>query len=83
MNRYPTMAISNHGEITLPAELRSRHGWRDGTTLLAIETQGRVMLATRPELEKLVRAQLGARSTVAELIKERRAASVAEDLPAG
>ncbi|HEY5320530.1 MAG TPA: AbrB/MazE/SpoVT family DNA-binding domain-containing protein [Galbitalea sp.] len=77
------MTISNRGEIALPAELRSRHGWRAGTTLLAIETQGRVMLTTRPELENLVRAQLGDRSLVAELIKERRAASVGEDLAAG
>jgi bifunctional DNA-binding transcriptional regulator/antitoxin component of YhaV-PrlF toxin-antitoxin module len=77
------MTISNRGEITLPPELRSGHGWHDGTTLLAIETQGRVVLATRPELEKLVRAQLAKGDMAAELIEERRAASFAEDSAAG
>jgi bifunctional DNA-binding transcriptional regulator/antitoxin component of YhaV-PrlF toxin-antitoxin module len=65
--------------VVLPVELRQHREWPEGTVLLALETEHGVVLTTRPELEKLVRAQLAGTDLVGELIEERRAASLAED----
>jgi len=29
--------ISNHGRITIPAELRSKYGWKDGDKVLIVD----------------------------------------------
>jgi AbrB family looped-hinge helix DNA binding protein len=73
------MRVGNKGRVVLPAELRQRRNWSEGTVLLALETETGVVLTTRDELEKLVRAQLAGGDLVTELLEKRRAESLRED----
>lgn len=73
------MRVGDRGRIVLPAELRQRRNWPEGTTLVAVETDRGVILTRRDELESLVRDQLAGRDVVAELLEERRAAAARED----
>jgi bifunctional DNA-binding transcriptional regulator/antitoxin component of YhaV-PrlF toxin-antitoxin module len=73
------MTVGDRGRVVLPVELRQHREWGEGTTLLAIETERGVILATRIELEALVRAQLAGPSMVDDLLADRRAASRRED----
>jgi AbrB family looped-hinge helix DNA binding protein len=73
------MRVGDRGRIVLPAELRQRRNWPEGTTLVAVETDRGVILTRRDELESLVRDQLAGRDVVAELLEERRSAAVRED----
>ena len=79
MSGTHAMVVGDRGRVVLPIELRQSREWAEGTTLLAIETERGVVLTTRAELEKLVRAQLGDADLVGELLAERRAASAEED----
>jgi bifunctional DNA-binding transcriptional regulator/antitoxin component of YhaV-PrlF toxin-antitoxin module len=63
----------------LPAELRQRRNWPEGTTLVAVDTERGVILTSRDELEKIVREQLAGSDVVTTLLDERRAASLRED----
>lgn len=71
--------VGDRGRAVLPAELRQRRRWPEGTTLIAVETERGVVLATREELEGLVREQLSGTDLVAELLAERRSAASRED----
>ncbi len=73
------MRVGDRGRLVLPAGLRQRRNWTEGTTLVAIETEHGVVLTEQDELEKLVRDQLAGKDVVKELIEERRRAAAAED----
>ena len=73
------MRVGDRGRVVLPAELRERRNWSEGTTLIAVETDGGVILTRRDELEQLVRAQLTGVDLVTTLIEERRLAATSED----
>ncbi|MCY7405084.1 MAG: AbrB/MazE/SpoVT family DNA-binding domain-containing protein [Cryobacterium sp.] len=73
------MRVGDRGRVVLPAAMRERRNWAEGTTLIAIETKRGVILTTRAELERLVREQLAGTDVVAALLEERRASSVRED----
>jgi bifunctional DNA-binding transcriptional regulator/antitoxin component of YhaV-PrlF toxin-antitoxin module len=75
-----TMSVGDRGRVVLPAELRHAKGWVEGTLLIAYETEQGVVIATRDEILRRVRAQLvGAPSLVDELLAERRSAAAEED----
>lgn len=80
MSGTHVFTIGDRGRVVLPADLRQRRGWPDGTTLIAVETERGVVIATRDELEGIVAAQLAGPSLVDELLEERRAAARLEDL---
>ncbi|MFT4221148.1 MAG: AbrB/MazE/SpoVT family DNA-binding domain-containing protein [Microbacterium sp.] len=63
----------------MPAPLRERQRWEQGTPLLFIETERGVLLVTREQAKQLVREQLSGDSLVDELIAERRRAAAVED----
>ncbi|GAB2512357.1 hypothetical protein GCM10027267_05990 [Paramicrobacterium agarici] len=63
----------------MPAELRRRQRWDQGTPLLVIEADDGVILATREQATKMIREQLAGTSLVDELLTERRATSRDED----
>jgi bifunctional DNA-binding transcriptional regulator/antitoxin component of YhaV-PrlF toxin-antitoxin module len=65
--------------LVIPAELRQRKHWTEGTILVAVETEHGVILTGRSELEDIVRRQLAGTDVVAELIEERREAAARED----
>ena len=73
------IAVGDRGRLVIPAELRQRKHWVEGTPLVAIETDNGVILTGRAELEQLVRAQLAGTDVVTKLIEERRAEALRED----
>lgn len=62
----------------IPAGLRERQQWQQGTPLL-IETAHGVVLATRDQAKAIVRAQLAGADLVASLVADRRTAAARED----
>ena len=72
--------LGDRGRLVVPAELRTRQGWRQGDPLLFMETPDGVVLMTREQAKVLIRRQLAGRSLVEELMAERRAAAAREDL---
>jgi AbrB family looped-hinge helix DNA binding protein len=75
-----SLQVGNKGRVVIPAALRERHGWSEGTILIAFETVEGVVVSSRDELERYVRDKLkGGPDVVAELIAERRVASLIED----
>ena len=73
------MRMGERGRVVLPAALRQRRNWSEGTILVAVETHRGVVLAGRDELESLVREQLRGEDVVGALIEERRLAASRED----
>lgn len=71
--------MGDRGRMVVPAELRARQKWDQGDTLLFIETERGVILATRQQALTLMREQLSGPSLVDELIRERREAAAVED----
>lgn len=79
MDTTRTAVLGDRGRLVVPADLRARQGWEQGTPLLFIETERGVVVATRDQAKSLIRAQLGDGSLVDELLAERRAAARAEE----
>lgn len=76
--------MGNKGRIVLPVEIRQRHGWDEGTVLIAVEhDDGSVSLHSRDELLAEVRRELSNSELVEPLLAERRAASKLEDAGLG
>ena len=73
------MRVGDRGRVVLPAGLRQRRNWPEGTTLIAVETERGVILTRRDELESLVRDQLAGVDVVSELLEERRVIARHED----
>jgi len=67
------MTVGNKGRVVLPADVRARHGWGEGTTLIAIETGDGIRIMDREQALKLVRAQFAGTNVVDDLIAERHA----------
>lgn len=75
-----TVTMGDRGRLVIPAELRERAGLAEGTPLVLLETPTGLVLLTRPQLQKLVRADLEGLDLVGELLAERRAEAAAEDV---
>lgn len=59
--------------------MQERTGWREGTQLVLLETDGGAVLLTRRQLRDRVREELAELDLVGELLADRRRASVVED----
>lgn len=79
MSGTTSMRVGDRGRVVLPAGLRQRRNWPEGTILIAVETERGVVLTRRDELERLVREQLAGSDPVADLMEERRLAASRED----
>ncbi|MFV0433569.1 MAG: AbrB/MazE/SpoVT family DNA-binding domain-containing protein [Leucobacter sp.] len=75
---YP-VSLGDRGRLVVPAALRERLRWAQGTPLLFIETAQGVVLASREQAKQVLRSQLGGASLVDELMSERRSAAEVED----
>jgi bifunctional DNA-binding transcriptional regulator/antitoxin component of YhaV-PrlF toxin-antitoxin module len=64
----------------VPAEIRERAGLREGTPMVMIESPDGLVLLTREQLKRRVRADLAGLDLVDELLAERRAQAQAEDV---
>lgn len=69
------LAMGDRGRLVVPVELRERLHLEPGTPMLLVETDDGLVLATREQARRLLRAQLGGQSLVEQLIADRRAAA--------
>lgn len=76
---YP-VTMGDRGRLVVPSALRQRMHLEPGTSLVMIETELGVVLATREQLKKLVRSQLQGLDLVDELLKDRRRQAAADDV---
>jgi AbrB family looped-hinge helix DNA binding protein len=71
--------MGDRGRLVIPAELRARQHWDQGSRLLMIETSGGVILVTREQAKALVRSQLEGADLLGALLADRREAAASED----
>ena len=69
--------MGERGRVVIPAEIRARHRWAQGTPLVAIDTEHGVQLMAQEDLLSALQGSLRGRETVAEFLAERRAAAAA------
>ena len=75
--RSYTLAVGDQGQLDLPAQLRSAHGWSPGEEVIALDSPGGVLLFSLPEaLEHVRNASM---VSVDEFLAGRRAEKVAEE----
>ena len=74
-----SVAMGDRGRLVVPAELRERLHLEVGSVLLLIETEQGVVMTTREQATRLLRAQLGGDSLVEQLLEDRRTAAATED----
>ena len=73
------IVVGDRGRIVVPAEMRERTGWVEGTPLVLLETPGGAVLLTRDQLRARVRDELSGLDLVGDLLADRRRAAATED----
>jgi len=75
------MTVGNKGRVVLPADVRSRFGWDEGTVLIAFETESGFEIMDRAEALRRVRAEFAGKGKelLEELFAERRAEAARDD----
>lgn len=73
------VTMGDRGRLVVPAAIRERHGWEQGSVLVLLDSDSGVVFMTRDQLRKTVRRELAGPSLVKELLAERRASAAAED----
>lgn len=71
--------MGDRGRLVVPAELRSKVGLSEGSSVVLLDTPGGVVLVNREQLKALVRADLEGLDLVTELVAERRSQAAVED----
>ena len=64
----------------VPAGIRARSELSEGTPLVLLDTPGGIVLMTRAQLRARVRNELAGLELIDELLRDRRAATDAEDI---
>lgn len=67
------ITVGDRGRFVLPVEIRERHGWTPGTSLVAIDTDAGLVVMSVEEGLAWMRRRLEGRDVVSELLAERRA----------
>jgi bifunctional DNA-binding transcriptional regulator/antitoxin component of YhaV-PrlF toxin-antitoxin module len=67
------VALGDRGRFVIPSDVRDRHGWTQGTSLVAVDTDAGLILMSTTEALDWLRSRLEGRDLVAELLAERRA----------
>jgi len=70
--------MGDRGRLVIPAEVRSELNWTQGTRLILIESETGATLMSIDQARAVLKAQVGGRDLVAELIAERHAAAQAD-----
>jgi AbrB family looped-hinge helix DNA binding protein len=73
------VTVGNKGRVVIPASIRARHSWIEGTTLVAIDGEHGIVLMERDRALRLIREQLAGRDPVASLLRDRRTDARRED----
>jgi AbrB family looped-hinge helix DNA binding protein len=74
--------VGNKGRVVVPASIRARHGWQEGSTLVALDIDLGVLLASRDAVERIVRSRLAGHDLLADLLDDRRRAAALDSSPA-
>lgn len=80
MSTTHSLQVGNKGRVVIPALIREHKGWREGVTLIAVESDAGVLLVSRDEAESALRRQLAGKDLVSELLAERREFAAREDV---
>lgn len=81
MSDTTAVQVGNKGRIVVPASIRARHRWVEGSTLVALDTDLGVLLADHDTVEQLVRARLAGHDLLADLLSDRRREAARENEP--
>ena len=73
------VVMGDRGRLVIPAEVRSEHGFEEGTALILLDTDRGLVLLTRAQLRDRVRADLAGHDLVSELLADRRREAAADD----
>jgi len=73
------VTMGDRGRLVVPADLRTRVGWDEGTPLVLVDSPGGVVFLTRAQVQAAVRADLSGLDLVDELLAGRRREAVADD----
>ena len=73
------VTMGDRGRLVVPADLRARVGWDEGTPLVLVDSPGGVVFLTRAQVQAAVRADLSGLDLVDELLAGRRREAVADD----
>lgn len=73
------IVVGDRGRIVVPAEVRDRTGWSEGTELVLLDAPGGVVMLTRDQLRDRVRQELVGLDLVGELLADRRRDASLED----
>ncbi|MDR1432362.1 MAG: AbrB/MazE/SpoVT family DNA-binding domain-containing protein [Propionibacteriaceae bacterium] len=73
------VTMAEKGRVVVPARIRERHGWGQGSALVFVETDAGVLISSASDALAKFRASVaGTSSPVVELIAERRAEADSE-----
>lgn len=78
MGGTSALVMGDRGRLVIPAEVRANLNWTQGTRLILIENETGVTLMSIDQARALIKAQIGDRDLVAELIAERHAEAQAD-----
>ena len=68
-----SVALGDRGRFVIPSEVRERHGWNTGASLIAVDTDAGLIVMSTDEALAWLRSRLEGRDLVAELLADRRA----------
>jgi bifunctional DNA-binding transcriptional regulator/antitoxin component of YhaV-PrlF toxin-antitoxin module len=68
-----SVALGDRGRFVIPIEVRDRHGWGTGASLIAVDTDAGLIVMSTDEALTWLQSRLDGRDLVAELLAERRA----------
>lgn len=74
------VTVGDRGRLVIPRALREGAGLSTGDHLSLIDTGEGIVLLTRDQLKRLVRADLADLELVTELLNDRRSSAGAEDV---
>lgn len=74
------VTVGDRGRLVIPRHLRESAGLHTGDGLTLIDTGEGIVLLTRDQLKRLVRADLADTDLVTELLNDRRSSAGAEDV---
>ncbi len=72
MSDTHVLYLGERGRVVIPAEIRARHNWIQGTELIALETEHGVQLLPRDALLDGLQGSMAGLGTVDEFLAERR-----------
>ena len=72
-NLSHSVALGDRGRFVIPSEVRERHGWNTGESLIAVDTDAGLIVMSTDEALTWLRSRLEGRDLVAELLADRRA----------